>query len=145
MKTYVLTVSKTFPSTHPKAGKLTEFRYKIATRGKIHTIRMNYELWKKRIDNIKEGKAVLSVRTWSGKPYRSEQVEEFRFTDVGIQKLQMTALGWFIDDADSDITTKEIAVNDGLSIEDFAAWFKGVLKEHDKEMAIIHFTDFRYK
>ena len=65
MKTYVLTISKNFPSTHSKKGTPTNFFYKIKSGDKKHTIRANYELWKKRIDEVNEGKAIISLRTHS--------------------------------------------------------------------------------
>jgi hypothetical protein len=37
---------------------------------------------------------------------------------------------------------KELAKNDGLSLDDFKAWFKGY--DLSKPMSIIHFTTFRY-
>jgi len=144
MKTYVLTVSKYFPAKHPKAGGVTKFFDKIYFHEKIHTIRANYDLWKKRIDEVNKGNAIISVRQWTGKPYNSKQEEKFQLTKdkVGIQKLRLNPLGWFIDNIDSDVTTKEIAKNDGLNYEDFKDWFKKY--DLSKPMAIIHFTDFRY-
>lgn len=103
MKTYVLTVSRVFPTTHKRKGERTNFVCKIlhainfdesGTRlynicsnecetscfrrlidPKIHTIRANYELWAKRIKEVQKGEAILSIRYWSGKPYNSKQVE----------------------------------------------------------------------
>jgi len=143
MKTYVLTISKYFPAKHPKVGGVTKFFDKIYFHEKIHTIRANYELWKKRIDKVNEGSAVISVRQWTGKPYHSKQEEKFQFKqgEVGIQKIEFTPLGWFIDDYDSDVRTYDIAQNDGLLVADFIAWFKNY---PDEPMAIIHFTSFRY-
>lgn len=43
-----------------------------------------------RITEVQQGKAVLSVRQWSGKPYRSPQIEITRLTvkhGVDIQKV----------------------------------------------------------
>lgn len=116
MKTYVITLSQVFPTGHSQAGKPTNFKYefllgqqcskcqprdrnknyiecdKCLTRNqpKIHTIRANYPLWLKRITEVQQGKAVLSIRQWTGKPYRSPQVEVVKLTSedgVGIQKL----------------------------------------------------------
>ena len=42
-----------------------------------------------------------------------------------------------------NLTLEEIAHNDGLSFEDWAAWFKGA--DTSQDMAIIHFTSFRYE
>lgn len=143
MKTYVLTVSKEFPTTHYKAGEQTCFIEKITKGEKIHTIRDNVELWAKRAIEINAGRAVLSVRVWSGKPYRSKQIEMIEFTSIGIQTIERTFLGFFINGYDSDVTTKILAANDGLSSVDFEEWFKGKFKP-DEPKVIIHFTDFRY-
>ena len=144
MKTYVLMIARTFPVTHSRAGDLTQFEFKIAEGYKKHTLRANYKLWQYRINEVNKGNACLSVRQWLGKPYNSRQLEIFNFTgsQVGIQKIEWdTALGWFIDDFDSDLYTKDLAENDGLTLPDFKEWFKKYPKE---PMAIIHFTDFRY-
>lgn len=141
LKTHVLLLSKQFLAGHPKAGQPTCFFDKISCLDKIHTIRSNYEFWKKRIDQVNEGKAILSIRQWTGKPYKSPQQELLQLYKAGIQKLEWDWLGWFIDDYDSDFGIKDFAPNDGLSVEDFKAWFK---KYPVEPMAIIHFTDFKY-
>lgn len=113
-------------------------------------MRGNYELWAKRAKKINKGKARLSVRVWSGKPYNSKQREVFAFEKIGVEKVQLDVLGWFIDDVDSDYTLEDFAKNDGLSVEDFKSWFKpkesilGAVSYFREPMAIIHFTDFRY-
>lgn len=180
MKTYILTVSKDFPKTHPKAGENTNFIIKIQNElgitcrecreidafdgdccgygpgqlgNKLHTIRANYELWKKRIDDVNKGVAILSLRYWSGKPYNSKQIEFARLDNnsgCGVQKIT-----FFDDDIECPYvynidemgnhaveTINIIAKNDGLSYEDFKAWFKSY--DLSKPMAIIHFTKFRY-
>lgn len=38
---------------------------------KLHTCRANYSLWKKRIDEVNEGKAILVIYEWTDKPYNS--------------------------------------------------------------------------
>jgi hypothetical protein len=144
MKTYVLTISKVFPKTHKRAGEPTNFNTKINRREKLHTIRANYDLWKKRIDEVNAGTAMLSVREWSGKPYQTKQVELFQFTAenwIGIQKLENphTRVGAIIDDQLN--SWADVANNDGLSFEDFCDWFKSAKNE---PMAVIHFTEFRY-
>lgn len=141
-KTYVLTVSEFYPKGHPKAGLPTGFINAIAKRQKIHTIRGNYDLWSKRAEKINNGNAVLSVRCWTGKPYNSKQREVFVFEKIGVEKLQLDVLGWFINDIDSDYTVEEFAKNDGLSVEDFKSWFKG--QDFTQPKAIIHFSNFRY-
>lgn len=168
-KCYVLMVSRNFPNTHAKAGSPTFFTQGICKAigrmpvyenqkvnanevkdllkhfsAKIHTIRLNYELWAARFAEIEAGTAYLSLRYWEAKPYKSKQVEflQLHNTDgIGIQKLSFP-LGVFIDDYDSDVSIKEIAKNDGLSWEDFKEWFDEI--PYGSEFVIIHFTDFRY-
>lgn len=148
MKTHVLIVSRNFPATHVLKGKPTEFFEKILSKEKKHTIRGNYAFWKKRIDEVNQGIAVLSVRQWSAKPYCSPQHELIRFSQgmVGVQKLSMDiknfTLSYLIDNAHSVLNTHVLANNDGLSKDEFVQWFKQV-KHHD-QLAIIHFTSFRY-
>jgi len=145
--TYVLTISQVFPAYHPRKGEPTNFPLAIKHYDKIHTIRANYNLWKKRFEKIDRGEACLSVRIWLGRPYFSKQPEIFNYTKsngIGLEKIELTALGYFINNIESDVTTAELAKNDGLSLEDFKAWFKGKIKV-DEPMAIIHFTNFRYQ
>lgn len=164
MKTYVLTVSKVFPKKHKNSGSETIFLDKIACAcfcekdcedccfkwPKKHTIRSNYDLWKKRAKEINEGKALLSVRYWSGKPYRSKQVEFCQLTEIGLQKLS-----FFMNNINFPYIYEEdemanypiygidlIARNDGLLLSDFKEWFKDY--DLSKPMAVIHFTPFRY-
>ena len=158
MKTYVLTLSRYFLTKHSKAGEPTNFREafnagQVFNRGseclylrpKLHTIRANYPLWEKRIKEVQEGKAFLSVRQWTGKPYRSKQIEIARLTaanGVGIQKLEIFDLmrPAKVDGRLVDLT--DLAHNDGLSFSDWYDWFSGY--DVKKPMAIIHFTNFRY-
>lgn len=176
MKTYVLTVSRNFQTTHLRKGEETGFIGKIlngvkydgiyksldgSPDTKIHTIRANYHLWKKRIDEVNEGEAILSVRYWSVKPYHSKQlriVELGKDSGVGVQKLIGMDLqywmGFVLHNEHKDeqreiefsithsIQAHTIAENDGLSYEDFKSWFKGY--NLSQPMAIIHFTSFRY-
>lgn len=153
MKTYYLTLSKVFPSTHAKAGMNTCFEEQILQHTKLHTIRANYDFWKKRFEQIAAGKACLSIRQWVGKPYGkgSTQREIMRFTcedGIGIQKLS------FDKDRDGCISYKffnidgrfadiqDVANNDGLSFNDWREWFKDY--DLSQPLAIIHFTPFRY-
>lgn len=150
-KTYVLMLSEFFPKTHSKAGMPTGFKEKFLRGEKIHTIRANYPLWEKRIEEVEEGKAVLSIRQWTGKPYRSKQVEIARLTakdGVGIQKLSFdkdkdgVSSFKFFDIDGRCFDRKTLANNDGLSLEDWEEWFRGY--DLSKPLAIIHFTKFRY-
>ena len=182
MKTYVITLSRQFLVNHKRAGEETHFKEKFllgqscpdcaspqdlsginisdcngcvraCSFPKLHTIRANYPLWEKRIKEVQEGKAVLSVRQWTGKPYRSKQIEIARLTakdGVEIQKARIMPEANFMVAIDEDYekylcTPEEIqglANNDGLSLADWKEWFNGY--DHSKPMAIIHFTKFRY-
>lgn len=145
MKTFVLTISKKFPVTHSKKGMPTDFYQKIISQEKKHTIRDNYLFWKHRIDLVNKGQAVISLREWSGKPYASTQTKLKTFCrgEIGIQKLTLDRLlGWFINDVDSNVRGVDLAKNDGLSWVEFKEWFVDV--NDGDELAIIHFTDFRY-
>ena len=114
---------------------------------KIHTIRGNYELWAKRFEKIDKGDAVLELYTWSGKPYNSKAVTICQLgkdNGIGMQKLSSFLNQYaFVETVGSGCYEIEtIAKNDGLSLDDFKAWFKGA--DLSKPLAIIHFTDFRY-
>lgn len=157
MKTYVLIVSREFPSDHKRKGKQTFFVEKInqgvfpdkhlgIISSKIHTIRSNYQLWEKRISDVHEGKAVLSLRYWSGKPYGSKQVEFARLdkdSGVGIQKLVFGESFIILPKVnEAVISLSELSKNDGLEISNFLSWFESY--DLSEPMAIIHFTNFRY-
>ena len=155
MKTYVITLSKKFPATHKRHGEPTYFWERLSspsfTRPKLHTIRANFDLWYKRFEKIAAGEACLSVREWTGAPYRSKQKELARLTrldGIGIQRLS------FDQDRDGCVSYKffdidghyadiiKVANNDGLSFDDWREWFKKY--DLTKPLAIIHFTSFRY-
>lgn len=154
VKTYNVMLSKVFPVTHPKAGEETDFKPKVMCAfdntpcylKKLHTIRANYDLWKKRIDEVVAGEAELCLRQWSGKPYRSKTVviKRLRSDDgVGIQKLYFPQYECYgIINNEVVVSIRELANNDGISIDDLEAWFKDFDKS--KPLAIIHFTNFRY-
>ena len=157
MKTYVITLSKHFLANHKRAGEETHFKekfllgqgltdYDTPSLAKIHTIRANYPLWEKRIKEVQEGRAALSVRQWTGKPYCSKQVEIATLTaenGVGVQKLEFYNNTLGLCHIGIVYQRKyELAHNDGLSFEDWEEWFKGY--DLSEPMAIIHFTKFRY-
>ena len=162
MKTYVLTVSRTFPKTHKRAGEETFFKERILSAlskdllmwNKIHTIRANYVLWANRIKEIQEGKAILSIRYWSGKPYNSKHVEICQLdknSGCGLQELNFLDSRFdfpYVYCMHNPLTRvfkglqRDLAKNDGLSLDDFKDWFRKY--DLSKPMAIIHFTTFRY-
>ena len=165
MITYSLTLSQVFFTSHPRAGQLTNFRAafnnaqmcaKCQDKGvtgylKKHTIRANYEFWAKRFEKIAAGKAVLSVREWVGKPYGKGSTQReiallTREDGIGIQKLRLYKDELFTlvyaDKYTTSVEWRELANNDGLSLEDWQEWFKGY--DLTKPLAIIQFTKFRY-
>lgn len=174
MKTYVLTVSRVFPCTHKRKGEETNFIEKISPvfcmaysscshhdcghceftiYPKIHTIRSNkngtsYERWSKKVKEIQEGKAILSIRYWSGKPYNSKQVEICQLdkdSGIGVQMIDFSDDYLYtvrVDGKRISFSCEMVAEHDGLSESDFEEWFKGY--DFSKPMAIIHFTKFRY-
>ena len=151
MKTYVITLSKYFLATHKRAGEKTNFKEKFLSGEKIHTIRANYPLWEKRIKEVQEGRAVLSIRQWIGKPYRSKQIEIATLTaknGIGVQKLIFVGNDIMLPVVEyggnkfRSMDRYRLASNDGLSFKNWVDWFRGY--DLSKTMAIIHFTKFRY-
>lgn len=140
MKRYVIMIARRYPAYHSRKGQYTKFYGAILDGIKIHTIRKNFPLWEKRIAEVQAGKAILELRQWNGRPYRSKQdlLMPLSAADgVGIQRYS------FPPKKHSILATPEmIAKNDGLSFNDFQQWFQEVTKED--EFAIIHFTPFRY-
>ena len=172
-ETYVITLSSVFPVKHPNAGKPTFFKTKLENANvipfdesnrqsvpdgqpqmKLHTIRGNYPLWRKRFDKIERGEACISLRQWTGKPYKSKQIEIGRLTKddgIGIQKMEFLAFQegyrkdagiWIAGHVIPMHLREQIARNDGLTLKDWDDWFA----DYDKTepFAIIHFTKFRY-
>ena len=152
MKTFVLTVSRRFPVTHKRKVELTFFADKLYFGQKIHTIRANYNLWFKRIEQVQKGEAILSIRYWSGKPYNSKQFEIRQLdkdSGIGVQRIEfyedkdgVPSIKYPLINNHAEPDIKVIADNDGLSFEDFKEWFKGY--DLSEPMAILHFTKFRY-
>lgn len=149
MKTHILILAQTFPKGHPNAGQTTRFGASISQCAKIHTIRDNYASWEKKIQDVLNGEARISIRIWEGKPYRSCQIELLsldRNSGVGIQKLHSfdDENAYFISDKGNvfPVSLQELANNDGLSVNEWKGWFKDVSRF---PLAIIHFTDFRYR
>jgi hypothetical protein len=109
--------------------------------GKIHTIRQNFDFWKKF-----EGKEA-ALFTWEGKPYRSKQRVFCVKKIYHVQKLYFNNIfgmvAQFAVEAMREQTTSAIfAKNDGFNnFEEILEWFH---KYPSCEMAILHFTDFRY-
>lgn len=153
-KKIIITLSRLFPKMLSRGGEQTEFAEKLRQGEKIHTIRKNFDLWKVNAEKMESGRYYISIRQWSGRPYKSPQVEiAQRHNPIGVQPIELyyhadngtitakiDGREWF----DADCYT--IARNDGLSTEDFKEWFFGKDPKEDKVFTgvIIHFTDFRY-
>lgn len=148
MKTYVITLSKVFLKGHPKAGQPTNFKEKFLAGEKIHTIRAG-AYWEKVAAEVAAGRAQISIRQWTGKPYQSKQ-EIIKVIDredgVGVQSFEFRPghpccypilNGRNI----CPDTLCDVSENDGLSKSDFLAWFN-----YPKAFTgnILHFTPFRY-
>ena len=165
MVTYQLILSQKFPATHPRKGEPTEFysalrntldflRHDLSPVDfiycKLHTIRANFPLWKKRFEKIERGEACLSIRQWEGKPRRSKTIEIARLTKddgIGLQKLEFDTkavcpLCHPIIEGNTIVQAETLAANDGLNFVDWQCWFDKY--DLTEPLAIIHFTKIRY-
>ena len=165
IKRYRLGVSRYFPTTHPRKGEPTGFEtsilmmlqgFKGLEYTKIHTIRGNYELWSKRMAEVQAGRAVIELFYWSGSPYNSKRDDSKQVVFATLDKDSGCGVqgfgiphqyseyneGYIYTHPQSRVKTKDIAQNDGLSLDDFKEWFSGCDMTEIK--AIIHFTSFRY-
>lgn len=174
MKKYVLILSKTFPAKHPRHGEATEFAARLKNtftcikcsrivgamcspdcecykNVKLHTIRANYPLWKKRFEKIERGEACLSIRQWEGKPRHSKTIEIARLTKedgIGLQKLTFDTKAVCplchptIEGSTKTWQPETLAANDGLCFVDWQCWFDKY--DLSEPLAIIHFTECRY-
>jgi hypothetical protein len=158
-----------FPTIHERVGEPTFFVEKLERTlelkysklhlelelTKIHTIRSNYPLWKKRFEKINRGEAVLELYYWEkpGGCYveGNKQIVFCQLSKddgIGLQKLAFLSYYWInpvlVDENDmcTGLMVNELAKNDGLLLNDFKEWFKKY--DLSKPMAIIHFTNFRY-
>lgn len=142
MKTYIIMLSRVFPKGHIRQGEPTEFREKLLSGSKIHTIRTNYPLWKKRIEEVRNGEAYISIRQWQDRPYRSKQIEVARFTKedgVGVESVVLNPIGQLDLLLDA---FPELSTHDGLDRIDWLSWFENAPR--NQPLPIIHFTPFRY-
>lgn len=150
-------LSELFPPYHPRHGEPTCFEDHLLEE-KVHTIRVNADLWEARAEKINSGKAVLSIRQWQGKPYGkgTKKIEVCRLTHIGTQRITLrreqggnymqflpyeAVISDFVGEKHVDLDT--VAYNDGLSVADFKSWFS-CRKPVDFSGVVIHFTDFRY-
>lgn len=138
----VITLAKTFPVYHPRAGEPTGFADAFLSGRKIHTIRENKNGYYNDGD-------IVSVRQWSGKPYASKQETLEDGGRIGVVPVQLIfhpggGLSVFVDRKLQSVSI--VAHNDGLDISDFCAWFNPRrLQNLTLNYSLIHFTDFRYQ
>jgi len=171
LKTYVIFVSRTYPAYHSKKGQPTNFVEKISCGcqcpgecdicdfklgKKITTFRGNYPLWKKRIDEVLAGNAVIVLKYHTlGRYVKGNQQIEFARLDmdsgVGIEEVLFDNAKIYYAYLKTDHKKKKkympirlIAKNDGLTYDDFSVWFEKGDYDLKKSFACIHFTSFRY-
>jgi hypothetical protein len=148
LKTYILMLAKNFPSHHYKGGQPTNFYQKVLDGEKIHTIRINAENWQRKIEEVNAGRAIISIREWSGKPYEkgTSQIELFQLHTCWFENIEKGRNYLIVDESGNayieDLNFGKIQNNDGLSVPEFNAWFKKI--DTGEQLIIIHFTDFRY-
>ena len=141
----ILKIAKNFLAYHKRAGQATDFEAKIKAKEKLHTIRPNYEAWKKKIEKVKNGESELIVEQWSGLPYRSSPELLFKYDDkddIDVSKLTYEEGKGLVVNDEVIVPTEILAKNDGLTLQEFEDWFKVFPTE---PMAILHFNSFRYE
>lgn len=153
-KKITMIISRVFPETHSKRGEPTDFANKIASGEKKHTIRSNYDMWNVNAQKMEGGNYYLSLRQWSGFPRKSRLVEiAKRYNPIGVQAIELhyhhsnDTVTATIDGCECrDISSLELAKNEGLSERDFKEWFFGENPHEDKifKGCIVHFTNLEY-
>ena len=149
-KTYVITVAKNFLAGHPKKGLPTNFPEKILNGTKTHTIRQNFEYWHKIVKKVNSGEGVLSIRQWTGKPYKSYQQQLFVCQKLEIQKVffrkapKNKPFQKVFIQIDGEMFTgvhfDKVAHKDGFNdVQDFIDWFP-----QEMNGCIIHFDAVKY-
>ena len=173
LKTYVIMVSRTYPAYHHRKGQPTYFVEKIQLAlnmlvqvpdyllidldPKIHTFRGNFPLWKKRIDEVLSGNAVIVLKYHTLGRYvkGNKQIEFVRLdkdSGVGVQEFLFgyeSASFPTLITGERVITAtmvglNEVSENDGLLSNDFKEWFEKGDYDMNEAFACIHFTSFRY-
>lgn len=130
MKTIVITFSRHFPKYHAEAGKDTNFVESILNGKKQTTIRGNLQRWRKIRSQLKRKTHVLSLRYWSGMPYRSKQVEFARCTEIDHHSVvinnnhngfEMSVNGIYRNQS----VIEQLAAHEGFEkVDHFIDWFK---------------------
>jgi hypothetical protein len=156
----VRTLSRTFMKGHPKAGQPTYFvermlRSLINEQGKAISGSFNdfekLELEKEELErDFEKGHTIrmgrhfkpndeLTLAVWSGKPYRSKQIKlwigPIRAIDIDVI-IEEHYDELYLSLRPGHIKLKELAKNDGLSLEDFRHWFNLPVGEHAAQILI---------
>ena len=146
-KIAVVILSTEYQQGHSKCGEKTHFVDKLAEGTKLHTIRGSYENWRKKAEQVNAGEMELSIRIWSGMPYKSKQYEVARVQQLCVQRFEGS---YGTDDAKplcwvdgKAVDAAEIAKNDGLELEDWIEWIFGGSNLVEGG-AILQLTGFRY-
>lgn len=135
----VITFSTVFPANHPKKGVNTFFPEQIllslgigindvqAFRPYMNDFAMLDD--KKKVHTIRAGNRWLvgeyfSPRIWTGKPYRSKQLQFAPVIQIKkIWTFETKGELFYLNGKYIDVSSSDIPTNDGLSTEDFFAWF----------------------
>ena len=145
----VLTFSKQFPKKHINAGEPTNFKEKILSGEKIHTIRPETNKWK-----IGDQ---ISMRYWTGKPYHSKQeifCEEFEVVELinfsmytFLKKIDYLS-SCKIKTGHKDIFQvdflNKLAKNDGLTFDQFENWFCKSIQTERFDLTLIAWQPTNY-
>ena len=120
----VLMLANEFPKCHPRQGELTGFAEKFLRGEKIHTCRLNEN------GHWKTGD-VVSVRRWTGMPYRSKQevvADNVTLRVVPVSFRFYFGFEYFSVELCCGVAFKNVSHNlfafrDGLDVCDFISWF----------------------
>jgi hypothetical protein len=150
----VITLSRQFPSYHPKAGQPTYFvssawrsigLFMVADDA-IQTLLSEYRDWglpdinTKKRHTVRLGRRwkdgdMASLRVWSGRPYNSPQIKIADDVKVRVVDIVLDFKSGLICRNEGGvihiISAPSLAANDGLSLQDFLDWFK--YKENRKK------------
>lgn len=136
-------LSHCFPVGHCRAGENTGFAGMVKSGKKVPTVRSNYAYWASIANEVNAGDRIVSLRQWSGKPYRGPQIEIARLTELTIQEVVIfnliTGLEAFV--AGKEVSIKHLSANDGLSVKDFEGWFRPHFAKSNQFKGVILFFD----
>ena len=143
----MLVLSTVFGRGHKRVGQPTHFVESMQAGTKLHTIRANTELWRRRAAKIDAGEMELSIRVWSGRPYRSQQVEVARLTQLHVQSIEAVmgatdALPRVWIDGQEVADVEQVARNEGLELADWVGLF--LKRTNHYEGVVLQFGSFRY-